>query len=113
LVNLSGAEFALSPGTGSGNYFSGAVRTNVVTFTISIDDYYYYYYYDSFDLVERLGPTTYLTVGGTATATAAPRNITGNLNGRFTLWEAGTSFYGSKRNVASCNAPDHRFSFIR
>ena len=68
---------------------------------------------NSFDLVEQLGPTTYLTISGTANGTATPRTIAGSLNGTFTVWET-NGFYGfSRRIVAFCNATDHQFSFVR
>ena len=108
LVNVEGAPFVLHPRTGAGNHFFGTIRTNAVSFTINFE----YYYYDFFDLVEQLGPTTYLTISGTASGTATPRTIAGGLNGTFTVWES-NGFYGVKRAVASCNATDHQFSFVR
>ena len=111
LVNVEGAPFVLHPRTGTGNHFFGTVRANAVSLTIDSD---FYYYGDTFfDLVEQLGPTTYLTISGTANGTATPRTIAGSLNGSFTVWEA-NGFYGaSRRIVAGCYATDHQFSFVR
>jgi len=110
LVNLAGAPFATEPRTGQGNYFFGAVRSNTVAFTIGFD----YFYYQLYDVVEQLAPTTYLTIGGAANGTATSTTIAGTLTGTFSVWEAPNGFYASsRRGVASCNAPDHQFSFIR
>ena len=111
LVNVEGAPFVLHPRTGTGNRFFGTIRANAVSFTIDCD--FYDYDVDFYDLVEQLGPTTYLTISGTANGTATPRTIAGSLNGTFTVWEA-NGFYGfSRRIVAACNAADHQFSFVR
>lgn len=111
LVNVEGAPFVLHPRTGTGNHFFGTIRANAVSLTIDSD--FYNYGATFFDLVEQLGPTTYLTISGTANGTATPRTIAGSLNGAFLVWES-NEFYGfSRRAVAGCYATDHQFSFVR
>ena len=103
-VLLSDANFV--PSAGSGNAFQGRIEANSVTF--SSGDWY------SYDVVEQLGPTTYLAIWGTATATVTLPTISGGFNGSMELWEAPDGFYAmGRRQVASCSASDHQFTFTR
>jgi hypothetical protein len=105
-VLLSDANFALEPSGGSGNGFRGRIEANSVTFSLA--DWY------SYGVVEQLGPATYLSMWGTATATVTLPTISGGFNGGIELWEAPNGFYAmGPRQVASCSASDHQFTFTR
>jgi hypothetical protein len=92
--------------SGSGNVFHGRIEANSVTFSIA--DWY------SYGVVEQLGPTTYLSISGTATATVTLPTISGGFNGGMELWEAPNGFYAmERRQTAACSASDHQFTFVR
>lgn len=103
---LSGANFALEPSTGIGNGFQGRIEANSVTFSFAD------WYFDG--VVEQLGPATYLSIWGTATAIVTLPTISGGFNGGMELWEAPNGFYAmGRRQVASCSASDHQFTFTK
>jgi hypothetical protein len=98
-VLLSEANFA------EPNDFHGRIEANSVTFSIGGWGY---------GAVEQLGPTIYLAIWGTATATVTLPTISGGFNGGMELWEAPNGFYGmERRQAASCIASDHQFTFTR
>jgi len=111
-VELSGADFVPFPGdpqTYSGRAFSGQVSGRTITFNISGDPET-----GLFDLLERLTPTTYLSVGGKLVATIRPSTIEGDLDGLFTEYDAPKGMYDiSAALKGNCDAKAHHFVFER
>jgi hypothetical protein len=104
-VLLSDANFALDPYDGSPwNSFQGRIEANSVTF---FTPFYV-------EVVEQLSATTYLAIAGVGTATATLPTMSGGFNGALSLWEAPNGYYATeRRQVASCYASDHQFTFMR
>jgi hypothetical protein len=106
-VTLSGANFFKDPYAGTGNRFSGRIAANVLALVLGYDDYYGIY-----DLVEQTGPTTYLAINGSATATISQPPISAGLTGTITVYDAPSGFSGyGRRTVSACTASDHSMVF--
>jgi len=107
-VEFSGAEFAVNPRDGRGKGFSAVLHGSSLQFTIG-DTYYGYFE----DLVEQVGPSTFLSVNGFTTATATTSETSGILKGTIAVWDAPNGFYAPGKRLASRCAGDHPFSFAR
>jgi hypothetical protein len=137
-VDLSGAEFVRGDAVYGpvpqqrGNAFGGEIPYNGFSFrdavwltlrggdpgdlTVAIDlgegrEW------EEHDLLERIAPTTFLGISGTALGTLTSSTIEGTLDGTFWLYSYGGSgdLYRSPdtRLIASCKSSAHRFVFER
>jgi hypothetical protein len=124
-IVLSGAEFAVDSTGVTSNRFGGRAKADSVELALGRFSFYYYYYYGYFSwgFIERLtrpqigawgfSQTTYLSVIGTAAGPATPSNISATLNGTLAIDDAPGGFFGRRRRLSSCSAPDHQLVLTR
>ena len=105
-IVLSDAQFG-SSGQRILNRFSGRVLGKAVYFTLSDPMYYGFYYGAGF--VEKLADNRYLSLGGTAEATATDAGMSAAFAG---VARISNQANGSSKG-AVCAASDHRLVFTR
>jgi hypothetical protein len=107
-VTLSGATFVRS-GT-LGDSFSGRVEPSRVVFTLNgFFSYGSYGYYG--DVTEEIGPSSYYTIGGTATAAGTSDLLEGPLNGAVAMLNTDPRRF--PRPTIECRSQQHRFRLSR
>ena len=107
-IVLSGARFPTTVGSRTLNQFSGRVLGTAVSFTFN-DPMYYGFYYGA-SLVEQLADNRYLSLGGTAEATATDAGMSAVFAG---VVRVTNQVSGGSPPIAVCTASDHRLIFTR
>jgi hypothetical protein len=102
-VDLSGANFVVKDGLGSG--FSGRIEPSQITFTIG-DGYYTPYP----DIVESLGDNI-LTIAGGGTLTTSGTDIAGSMGGGMYVGKPPVWSFGFP--TSGCGSNSIQFSFVK
>jgi carboxypeptidase family protein len=112
-VTLTGATFLLNS-AGKGNRFGGRIEPGQVVFTL--DPYhpsFYYYAYGGYgDIVDQLGPTSYLVINGLVATPVSPSRLNGALDGSF-VWSSRQPASRAGGAFAECASANHQFVMSR
>lgn len=103
-VDLTGADFVVKDGLGSG--FSGRIEPAQITFTIG-DGYYTPYP----DIVESLNDSTILTVIGGGTLTTSSGDLVGSMSGG--IYVGKPPVWASGFPTSGCNSSSIQVSFVK